>query len=249
MSEYMQETERLIECLRCSMVEATWLEHRAALLAHIERGRVPEGWKLVPNFVTEEMQEAFYGNTEVTRVGSILNFSAGYSAMLAAAPAAPDHSATVPAEVPMPESFYRQTFGYTTTTLYTEAQMQQYGDAREAAGYAQAKEVVRAGLSSAAVDVLAERHRQISAEGWTPEHDDEHRDGSIAMAAACYAARSGTALNTIEYSAATSFTQKCWPWGDSAWKPSARRRNLVKAGALILAEIERLDRAAQKGGE
>ena len=92
MSEYMQETERLIECLRCSMVEATWLEHRAALLAHIERGRVPEGWKLVPNFVTEEMQEAFYGNTEVTRVGSILNFSAGYSAMLAAAPAAPDHS-------------------------------------------------------------------------------------------------------------------------------------------------------------
>lgn len=42
MSDYRQETERLLECLRCSMVEATWLEHRAALLAHIERGRVPD---------------------------------------------------------------------------------------------------------------------------------------------------------------------------------------------------------------
>jgi hypothetical protein len=31
---------------------------------------------------------------------------------------------------------------------------------------------------------------------------------------------------------------------DEWWKPTNRRRDLVKAGALILAEIERLDRAA-----
>ena len=129
-------------------------------LAHIERGRVPEGWKLVPNFVTEEMQEAFYGNTEVTRVGSILNFSAGYSAMLAAAPAAPDHSATAPAEVPMPEAVERAMVKVIDTSADVVcheanddhfkrllkrskdsqaellAAVRLYGDAREAAGYA-----------------------------------------------------------------------------------------------------------------
>ncbi|MNY70647.1 hypothetical protein D3C86_2088230 [compost metagenome] len=36
-----------------------------------------------------------------------------------------------------------------------------------------------------------------------------------------------------------------WPWSEDWWKPSPEpRRNLVKAGALILADIERLDRAA-----
>ena len=33
-----------------------------------------------------------------------------------------------------------------------------------------------------------------------------------------------------------------WPWVRRWWKPTDRRRDLVKAGALILAEIERLDR-------
>jgi hypothetical protein len=36
--------------------------------------------------------------------------------------------------------------------------------------------------------IAAERKRQISAEGWTSEHDDAHEDGAMAMAAACYAA-------------------------------------------------------------
>jgi hypothetical protein len=82
--------------------------------------------------------------------------------------------------------------------------------------------------SQAAIDVLAERLRQIEAEGWTPEHDDKHTKGEMAKAAACYAA--GYPIATL------------WPWGDEWWKFSDRRRNLVKAGALILAEIERLDR-------
>lgn len=41
-------------------------------------------------------------------------------------------------------------------------------------------------LTDAARDVLAERQRQISAEGWTPEHDDEHADGSLSQAALTY---------------------------------------------------------------
>lgn len=43
-----------------------------------------------------------------------------------------------------------------------------------------------------------------------------------------------------------------WPWDDVWWKPKDPRTNLVKAGALILAEIERMDRSftarAKQGG-
>lgn len=97
-------------------------------------------------------------------------------------------------------------------------------------------------LSSAAIDVLAERDRQQDVEGWTPEHDDAHDDGEMAKAAACYAwisAQSNTLRDVFDGPPPT------WPseWDSWWWKPTTRRRDLVKAGALILAEIERLDRA------
>lgn len=89
-------------------------------------------------------------------------------------------------------------------------------------------------------DVLKERARQISQEGWTPEHDDEHSGGEIADAAACYAA--GQILSAMR---GRSVFNQIWPWASSWWKPRDRRSNLVRAGALIIAEIERLDRAAK----
>lgn len=91
-------------------------------------------------------------------------------------------------------------------------------------------------LTDAARDVLAERQRQISAEGWTPEHDDNNTAEQLALAAVCYALPQGdyTIPEPPEF----------WPWDVAWWKPGDRRRELVKAGALILAEIERLDRAA-----
>ena len=93
-------------------------------------------------------------------------------------------------------------------------------------------------MSDAARDVLAERQRQISAEGWTPEHDDEHADGEMARAAACYAR-----CAHVQMGAKAPLPPNIWPWLEAWWKPSTPRRDLVKAGALILAEIERLDRA------
>ena len=78
-------------------------------------------------------------------------------------------------------------------------------------------------------EIAAERKRQIEVEGWTVEHDDKHSDGSLAMAATCYA--------TV-YPLAGSY----WPWDIKWWKPKDRRRDLIRAGALIVAEIERLDR-------
>lgn len=88
------------------------------------------------------------------------------------------------------------------------------------------EETVRGVLS----DISAERWRQINEEGWSPEHDDDHDKGELANAAACYAIGDPMGL---------------WPWELSWFKLGDRRRNLVKAGALIIAEIERLDRAGK----
>lgn len=97
--------------------------------------------------------------------------------------------------------------------------------------------LARAEMTEAARDVLAERRRQVEAEGWTPAHDDAYAEGELARAAACYALEGDTVI---------TFPPEEWPWPESWWKPADDRRNLVKAGALILAAIERLDRAGQQ---
>ncbi len=90
------------------------------------------------------------------------------------------------------------------------------------------------------LDVQAERRRQVEAEGWTPEHDDAHSHGEMARAAACYALAGSSAPND---GTAALLVSLAWPWDEQWWKPSTARRDLVKACALALAEIERLDRA------
>ncbi|MCS3393155.1 hypothetical protein NX868_17365 [Burkholderia thailandensis] len=93
-------------------------------------------------------------------------------------------------------------------------------------------------LTDSARDVLAERRRQIEREGWTPARDDQYRDHELSCAAGCYA------MYTLAYPAGDP--PPAWPWAADWWKPTTHRRNLVKAGALILAEIERLDRSAAR---
>ncbi|RUB64408.1 hypothetical protein IPC1413_23360 [Pseudomonas aeruginosa] len=90
------------------------------------------------------------------------------------------------------------------------------------------------------LDVQAERRRQVEAEGWTPEHDDAHSHGEMARAAACYALAGSSAPND---GTAALLVSLAWPWDEQWWKPTTVRRDLVKACALGLAEIERLDRA------
>ncbi|HGN0950169.1 TPA: hypothetical protein ACQTYN_001110 [Pseudomonas aeruginosa] len=107
---------------------------------------------------------------------------------------------------------------------------------RDMLAAAPGKEVPQAWL-----DVQAERRRQITAEGWTPQHDDEHADGQMARASACYALAGSSAPND---GTAALLVSLAWPWDEQEWKPTSARRDLVKACALGLAEIERLDRAA-----
>lgn len=110
-------------------------------------------------------------------------------------------------------------------------------------------------LVAAHRDVLVERKRQVEAEGWTPKHDDEHENGQMAYAAAWYAINAeshdyhdmvGVAAfqNSLNDHFKDEYSWCRWPWSMVWWKPKDRRGDLVKAGALILAEIERLDRIA-----
>lgn len=91
-------------------------------------------------------------------------------------------------------------------------------------------------------EIAAERLRQIQVEGWTPTLDAVHDRGELYAAAKCYAWH-GTA-RALE-------TQQGWPhqwpWNPASWKPKEdRRRNLVRAGALCVAERQRLERARRR---
>jgi hypothetical protein len=97
--------------------------------------------------------------------------------------------------------------------------------------------VLRVNISGA--DLIAEeRKRQIEKEQWTFEHDDiVNDDFQLAQAAECYLDRYlwGRSEDLPHY----------WPWDRRWWKPDPnpnRLRDLVKAGALIAAEIDRIQR-------
>ncbi|WP_070108637.1 hypothetical protein [Burkholderia plantarii] len=106
-------------------------------------------------------------------------------------------------------------------------------------------------LTAAARDVLAERARQVSAEGWTLDNDDLRRDqGELSYAAAGLARLASDAATDIVCgtTGGLTYADACigdpdpWPAG-WIYKPATPRRNLVKAAALAIAEIERIDRA------
>lgn len=85
--------------------------------------------------------------------------------------------------------------------------------------------------------IAAERDRQVEAEGYSPEHDDRHKPEEFTMAAIAYA---------LPEWMRWTYKGDCewWPFEKDSFKPSPddRMRELVKAGALIAAEIDRIQR-------
>lgn len=103
--------------------------------------------------------------------------------------------------------------------------------------------------TSGAVQIYKERQRQTWEEHFTPEHDARFTDGELIQASVAYALAGdkdkpaydehekwvgGMAENTEAYA--------WWPWDLVWWKPKDRIRNLVRAGALLAAEIDRLEK-------
>jgi hypothetical protein len=101
--------------------------------------------------------------------------------------------------------------------------------------------------------IAAERQRQIEEEGWSPEHDDEHGRGQLARAAENYVRFAAEPDVARDYQRKNGHTPGGWPWHWSWWKPSQgstsadRIRDLAKAGALVAAEIDRLQRGEERG--
>lgn len=101
-------------------------------------------------------------------------------------------------------------------------------------------------LSAAEKDVIRERARQVDLEGFDLPHDDQHAQSELAWAAACYAL-AGAGTNPAAAVLPTStddLAHALWPWELQSFKPKDRRSDLVRATALLIAEIERLDRVS-----
>jgi hypothetical protein len=106
------------------------------------------------------------------------------------------------------------------------------------------------------VEMIAkERQRQIGTEGWQPFQDDRYENGELARAAACYALPPrwrdempvkegpfGEGWISCSISEAQFYIPEIfWPWSPQDWRPSSDRvKELVRAGSLIAAEIDRL---------
>lgn len=103
-------------------------------------------------------------------------------------------------------------------------------------------------MSGGVQAIAAERARQIKLEGWASVHDDVHVRGEIAGAAACYLLH-GLDVGRVDLKdRVRALVIELWPWAADWWKPKDRRRDLVRAGALIAAEIDRLDRLEARRG-
>jgi uncharacterized Zn finger protein (UPF0148 family) len=88
-----------------------------------------------------------------------------------------------------------------------------------------------------------ERLRQMNVEGFDSKRDDKYTDGELIKAAESYLV-AVTSPDEEGDENGKSRPAWDWPWDKSWWKPSNDPiRNLTKAGALIAAEIDRLQRA------
>jgi hypothetical protein len=86
--------------------------------------------------------------------------------------------------------------------------------------------------------IADERRRHTEQKGYTGAHDDAHAGGEIAVAAAALAADgTGFTLTSPDGS-----IEESDPWGLVSKHRRNRVRQLVVAGSLIAAEIDRLQR-------
>lgn len=109
------------------------------------------------------------------------------------------------------------------------------------------------GINDGVAIIMQERQRQVQVEKFSPEHDAEHSDESMAWVAALYAAP-GVILS-VHYAenAYTKFQEyrfkEPWPktW-DRLWDKRGKHdriKQLAIAGALCAAEIDRLRAEAE----
>lgn len=92
-------------------------------------------------------------------------------------------------------------------------------------------------------EIFTERIRQMRDEGFTYEHDDSHNEGELIRAAVSYSLVGCPGASETQLKQYV-LEEGVWPsnWNLDWFKLAGARRNLIKAAALLIAEIERIDR-------
>lgn len=101
-------------------------------------------------------------------------------------------------------------------------------------------------MSKALDDVKAERQRQQAEENYTTQHDDTYIPGVLSLGGAAYAVNAAARLTCL-----AKYQRRAvnlWPWRDGFKPGRDGRRELVKAAAMIVAEIEKMDRLEERRG-
>ena len=113
-------------------------------------------------------------------------------------------------------------------------------------------------MKTGAILIKEERERQMELEKYSFKHDDRHNSRELASAALSYlghyVARAWVYTNELEMPGVIDGPDtykreeppQDWPWNDKDWKPKDPMRDLIRAGALIAAEIDRLNRVNLK---
>lgn len=99
-----------------------------------------------------------------------------------------------------------------------------------------------ASISAAMIDVIAERQRQITGEGFTSEQDDKYDRAELVSAALSYIRLATIWKDKDPDSYRESRAPMSWPWSPEWWKPTNPRHDMIKGIALLIAEAERRDR-------
>lgn len=115
-----------------------------------------------------------------------------------------------------------------------EAEMKEFDDFMENEKVKFKEDIMK---SKAVKDVIEERSRQRFEFGFDEDHDDLNNYFSMSTAGAIYALAAASLADK-------DIVERFWPddWNVSWFLPESQRTNLVKAAALILAEIEACDR-------
>ena len=105
--------------------------------------------------------------------------------------------------------------------------------------------------------IAEERQRQIDVEGYDENHDSHHNFEELTNAAKTYinaaflliisnemgnSSESATAWHEYNEPFEWKYLKLGWPWEEESFKPTTPLQDLVKAGALIAAAIDRLQK-------
>lgn len=99
-------------------------------------------------------------------------------------------------------------------------------------------------MNKAIEDVIAERTRQVRAEGWTASHDDEHDPGELAAAGSAYALNAADQLHPQSQGDGSNTRPIMWPWDLCDGSGSMAIKDLIYDVRPLKDAIAEFDRTA-----